>query len=69
MTWWHEVSEMETQTCRKCKLPIVEITTPGAGKDWVVVDTETTADGLSYCPPDPDARVQFGKHVPQKVSE
>lgn len=36
--------------CQTCTLPLVAV--DGA---WVVVGTQTTADGLSYCPPDPDA--------------
>lgn len=50
-------------TCRKCKLPIEHI-----GGAWVVIDPATTADGLSYCPPDPDAR-NVGSHVPVKESK
>lgn len=52
---------METRTCRKCKCSIALV----AG-EWVVVDPETTADGLSYCPPNPDAD-KVGKHVPAAV--
>jgi len=48
-------------TCRKCHLTIEFI-----GGTWVVMDTGTTADGLSYCPPDPDtARRVIGDHQPK----
>lgn len=48
----------EQRRCRKCGLTIEWI-----GRAWVVVDTDTTADGLSFCPPDPDAG-RVGNHVP-----
>ena len=44
--------------CRKCRCPICYI-----GGAWVVIDPSTTADGLSYCPPNPDAP-KHGVHVP-----
>ena len=50
-----------TRICRKCGLSIQFI-----DDVWVVMDTQTTADGLSYCPPDPDARGPFGNHVPSR---
>jgi hypothetical protein len=49
------------RTCRKCRLTIAWI-----GGAWVVVDTGTTADGLSYCPPDPDA-AKVSYHSPAAV--
>lgn len=55
------VRNMPTRICRKCGLPIVWI--DGV---WTVMDTETTADGLSYCPPDPDTRKRPGDHIPRK---
>ncbi len=45
-------------TCRRCGQPIEQI-----GGAWVVTGTGTTADGLSYCPPDPDAD-PAGVHEP-----
>lgn len=52
---------MATRTCRKCGFTIVLI----AGA-WVVIDPATTADGLSYCPPDPDTLGRIGNHQPRK---
>jgi hypothetical protein len=49
----------ETRTCRKCRLAIELI-----GGAWVVMGTGTTADGLSYCPPDPDHQGRLSVHVP-----
>lgn len=48
------------RTCRKCGCPIELI-----GGAWVVNDPETTAGGLSYCPPNPDA-ARVGNHIPRK---
>lgn len=48
----------EPRTCRKCGSVIAFI-----GGAWVVQDRETTADGLSYCPPNPDAD-RVGSHQP-----
>jgi hypothetical protein len=48
----------ETRTCRRCRLPIEPI-----ASTWVVTGTGTTADGLSYCPPNPDA-ASHGVHRP-----
>lgn len=45
--------------CSHCKLPVVNI-----GGALVVMDTGTTADGLSYCPPDPDHQGEVGAHLP-----
>jgi hypothetical protein len=45
---------------RKCRMPIVKI--DGV---YVVLDSGTTADGLTYCPPNPDHRGTFGSHQPQ----
>ena len=46
--------------CRKCRCPIELI-----DGTWVVMNSKTTADGLSYCPPNPDSRGPFGKHEPK----
>lgn len=46
--------------CARCGNPIEQI-----GGAWVAVDYTTTAAGLSYCPPDPDA-ARVGTHVPRK---
>jgi hypothetical protein len=46
--------------CRRCGNPISLI--DGA---WVCVDYTTTAGGLSFCPPDPDAP-WVGEHLPRK---
>jgi hypothetical protein len=46
--------------CRRCGSPITLI--DGA---WVCVDYTTTAGGLSFCPPDPDAP-RVGEHLPRK---
>ncbi len=46
--------------CRRCGTPIEQI--DGA---WTAVDYTTTAGGLSYCPPDPDA-TRVGTHIPRK---
>lgn len=47
--------------CRFCGLPIIMI-----DGYWIVTDSDTTADGLSYCPPDPDMAedVTPGWHQP-----
>lgn len=53
--------------CRKCGLPIECYgSSPGTGTYWAVAGTGTTADGLSYCPPDPDHRGRLGCHVPRR---
>jgi hypothetical protein len=44
------VTATTARVCRRCASPIVL-----AGGAWVVQGTGATADGLSYCPPDPDA--------------
>lgn len=49
--------------CAKCKLPIEWFGVGEHDGAWVVNDPETSADGLSYCPPDPDA-VSIGDHRP-----
>lgn len=51
-------SQPDTRTCRKCRLAIELI-----GGTWIVMGTGTTADGLSYCPPNPDA-AHVGEHQP-----
>jgi hypothetical protein len=48
-------------TCRNCGCLLVPI----GNNEWAVTGTGTTADGLSYCPPNPDA-VKVGKHRPRK---
>jgi hypothetical protein len=55
--------EIDTvRTCRKCRAMV-----RWTGDAWMVVETETTADGLTYCPPNPDA-ARVGIHVPLKDS-
>lgn len=49
-------------TCKKCRCPIEPV--PGHPGEWVVMGTGTTADGLSYCPPNPDAG-KVGSHQPK----
>jgi hypothetical protein len=46
--------------CWRCGTPIALI-----GEAWVSVDYTTTAGGLSYCPPDPDAP-RVGVHRPRR---
>ena len=46
--------------CARCGTPVKLI-----GGAWVSVDYTTTAGGLSYCPPDPDA-TRVGEHRPRK---
>jgi hypothetical protein len=46
--------------CSRCRTPITLV-----GGAWVSMDYTTTAGGLSYCPPDPDA-TPVGGHVPRK---
>jgi len=45
-------------TCRRCKCQ-VRVIEPGLA---VVEGTGTTADGLTFCPPDPDRDPQ-GNHL------
>ena len=47
--------------CWRCGLPITYV--DGAG--WTPLDTGTTADGLTYCPPDPDNE-PTGVHEPER---
>lgn len=50
-----------TAECRRCELPVTV-----SGDVWVVFGSDTTADGLSYCPPDPDYRGRsLGVHRPR----
>jgi hypothetical protein len=53
------VNTAETRQCRRCHCPIARV-----GNAWVVTGTGTTTDGLSYCPPDPDAP-RVGSHAPR----
>ncbi len=46
--------------CRRCGNPIEQI-----NGVWAVVDYTTTAGGLSYCPPNPDA-ARVSTHIPRK---
>jgi hypothetical protein len=46
--------------CVRCATPVTLI-----GGARVSMDYTTTAGGLSYCPPDPDA-TRVGDHVPRK---
>jgi len=32
------------------------------------VDAGTTADGITYCPPNPDHLGKLGTHIPMKVA-
>jgi hypothetical protein len=50
------------RTCRKCWYPIEPV--PGFPGEYVVV-SDDTGDGLSYCPPDPDAR-KVSRHIPAR---
>jgi hypothetical protein len=50
-----------SRACRRCGTPIALI--DGV---WVSTDYTSTAGGLSYCPPDPDAD-RVGKHMPRRV--
>ena len=47
-----------TGPCRRCGCNVREIE-PGLA---VVEDTGTTADGLTFCPPDPDTTRRVGNH-------
>lgn len=50
--------------CQRCGCPVANI-----DGTWVVLDGETTtADGLTFCPPDPD-REPVGEHVPRPRTE
>jgi hypothetical protein len=48
--------------CARCGTPLVL-----ADSAWVSIDYLSTAGGLSYCPPDPDAP-RTGNHRPRKRS-
>lgn len=50
--------------CRKCGCPIDNV-----NGVWVVFDPSTTADGLSYCPPNPDHTGYLGAHAPKKEAK
>lgn len=55
-----------TRTCRHCGIAIQALPVTRQVDSlvvWVAVDPETTADGLTYCPPDPDA-AKVGDHRP-----
>lgn len=50
--------------CRYCRCPITGHAIPGETV-YVVDDGGTTsADGLAYCPPNPDYQGDFRDHVP-----
>lgn len=49
--------DQPVKTCRRCRMP-VRVIAPGIA---VVEGTDTTADGLTFCPPDPD-REPKGDH-------
>lgn len=53
---------MTAPICRKCGATIA----PVRDNVWMVVNTNTTGDGLTYCPPNPDHTGRFGEHVPTK---
>lgn len=75
---WHAYNAVEVarrvgsdgrqlHTCVKCRLPIKGVGVYWQGtRTYVVTDTGTPADGLSYCPPDGNARARsrVGPHVP-----
>jgi hypothetical protein len=46
--------------CARCGTPLALV-----GSAWVSIDYTTTAGGLSYCPPDPDA-ARTRDHRPRK---
>lgn len=46
--------------CVRCGTPLTQVDSA-----WVSMDYTTTAGGLSYCPPDPDA-ARTGNHRPRK---
>lgn len=48
----------EKRRCRKCRIRIMWM-----GGAWVSIDPDSSGDGLSYCPPDPDAP-RHGVHQP-----
>lgn len=53
------------RTCRKCGSTIELVRNasgPNSPDAWVVVSNDT-GDGLTYCPPDPDA-AKVGDHLP-----
>lgn len=54
-------------TCAKCRMPIQYFRSNG-DVYWVVTESSTTADGLSYCPPNPDAR-RHGSHRPTTLGK
>lgn len=55
--------------CRYCRMSINAV--PQAARTVYVVSDggTTTADGLSYCPPNPDHRGKFRDHVPLKADK
>lgn len=50
----------EVNACTRCKCRI-----QWTGEAWVVIDDNSSADGLSYCPPDPDAN-RHRDHTPRR---
>lgn len=50
--------------CMKCKMPVEQV-----GDALVVTGTNTTADGLSYCPPDPDTAKKVTDHRVRKADQ
>jgi len=55
----------EMYRCYRCGCTIVGVSVYWQGtRTWVVVDTGTTADGLTYCPPNPDHAGRVGEHRP-----
>lgn len=57
------LADAPPRPCTSCGLPVVP-----SGRGWTVVDTGTSADGLSYCPPDPDADAHH-EHRPEPAQE
>jgi hypothetical protein len=55
----HLAEDVTDHECARCGTPLA-----WAGGAWVSTDYTTTAGGLSFCPPDPDA-VRVGVHVPR----
>lgn len=56
---WEAADSLLPRDCRKCGYPIER-----SGTAWTAISGDT-ADGLSYCPPDPDA-ARHGVHQPRK---
>lgn len=53
--------------CRRCHYMLVGFKGPNGYMEYAVVSNDT-ADGLTYCPPNPD-RDKVGKHAPARRSK